>query len=116
MRYLQRIDTPDIQPDAEFILDGLNMPEKMLIASGQNADHAEVGRFEERDEVPSNVAPLCLDIIGNDDVIDRQCAAHTAYVPPGKIGHHSPVVSIGHRTQTQFLHGKVKRVTAVTST
>ena len=70
MRYLQRIDTPDIQPDAEFILDGLNMPEKMLIASGQNADHAEVGRFEERDEVPSNVAPLCLDIIGNDDVID----------------------------------------------
>ena len=103
----QRVDTPDVEPDAKLVLDGFHMPEEVLVTSSQNTDHAEVRRLEKRDQIFANVEPLCLNVICDDDVVDAHCPTHTAYVASGEIGDHRPVIGIGHRTQVQLLNSEM---------
>ena len=43
----KRIDPPDVQPNAKFILDGLNMPKEMFVTRGQNTEHSKMRGLQE---------------------------------------------------------------------
>ena len=95
----KRIDPPDVQPNAKFILDGLNMPKEMFVTRGQNTEHSKMWGLQECQQVSPDITAFCFDVIGDNDVVDTHLPAHAANIAARQICDHGPVIGVGHWTE-----------------
>ena len=115
MGHLERVDPPEVQADASLLLHGLDVPEEVLVASGQDAEHSKVGGLQPRPQVAGDVVALLGDVVGDDDVLDAELATHPADVAPPQVGDHAPVVGVGNRAHLELVDDEVQCVGAVTT-